>query len=346
MVVTVNPHGTSFDENNHVMKFAAIARDVMTVQEAKPAPMSPSPSVAADDARDTSTPIRAVPTRKDERQSRLVRMSFIDDGGDEHDILYEEAEAEDDDEDEDVFVNALLDEVSYLRNELYEARRDAILGEAAARQRVVKEYEAKMAQMQRDFDERLASAVSAAKQLADRKLDIMSRIHQSRAAAHEDEEDELDSDEEVDDDDVEALLHEKSAPLESPLAGHTVGVACLGSPQASDASEDDVEGEDLEEAEAQSEHSDAAETEDDYAPSPPRVRKNRASTSSAVKRTPLQESDEINQSVIVQPGKSETKKKRKLGLHKVVDADDMDDLTDEFAPLRKTSSTLSLTRRL
>lgn len=36
MIVNVNPYDTGFDENSHVMKFAALAREVTTTR--KPAP--------------------------------------------------------------------------------------------------------------------------------------------------------------------------------------------------------------------------------------------------------------------------------------------------------------------
>lgn len=36
MIVNVNPYDTGFDENSHVMKFSALAKDVMTVQKRVP----------------------------------------------------------------------------------------------------------------------------------------------------------------------------------------------------------------------------------------------------------------------------------------------------------------------
>lgn len=48
MIVNVNPYDTGFDENSHVMKFAALAREVYTtpaqapVQRIPPSPTKPS----------------------------------------------------------------------------------------------------------------------------------------------------------------------------------------------------------------------------------------------------------------------------------------------------------------
>ena len=35
MIVNVNPYDTGFDENSHVMKFAALAREVYTAPRAR-----------------------------------------------------------------------------------------------------------------------------------------------------------------------------------------------------------------------------------------------------------------------------------------------------------------------
>jgi kinesin family protein 20 len=36
MVVNINPYDTGFDENSHVMKFAAVAKDVATWRRVHP----------------------------------------------------------------------------------------------------------------------------------------------------------------------------------------------------------------------------------------------------------------------------------------------------------------------
>lgn len=42
MIVNVNPYDTGFDENSHVMKFAALAREVCTTPTQAPIQRTPS----------------------------------------------------------------------------------------------------------------------------------------------------------------------------------------------------------------------------------------------------------------------------------------------------------------
>lgn len=44
MIVNVNPYDTGFDENSHVMKFAALAREVYTTPAQAPIQRAPSPT--------------------------------------------------------------------------------------------------------------------------------------------------------------------------------------------------------------------------------------------------------------------------------------------------------------
>jgi kinesin family protein 20 len=69
MIVNVNPFETGFDENSHVMKFSAVAKEIMTVKNTTPALPIASVSLPA-------------------KSPRVVRLSMID-GGEEQDIIYE-----------------------------------------------------------------------------------------------------------------------------------------------------------------------------------------------------------------------------------------------------------------
>ena len=58
MIVNVNPYDTGFDENVHVMKFAALAREVCTVPATNAARVPPSPSKAkANGTRLSAAPV-------------------------------------------------------------------------------------------------------------------------------------------------------------------------------------------------------------------------------------------------------------------------------------------------
>lgn len=191
MIVNVNPHETSFDENSHVMKFSAVAKEIMTVKNNIPAriivPVAPASPVIPD--------LIPVP----EVLHRVVRMSIVD-GGELQDIVYEgksflgscsssltdktviisEEDAEEDEaEEEDEFVNALLDELTDLRSavwiflssidcmllillptsQLFEAEMKTIMVESSTKSKVIKEYEIKLLDLERFYQDRLVEEV-------------------------------------------------------------------------------------------------------------------------------------------------------------------------------------------
>lgn len=63
MILNVNPFDTGFDENSHVMKFAALAREVSTTR--KPAPPGKKGSSLANST-----------SRKSEQRRRKVTISM------------------------------------------------------------------------------------------------------------------------------------------------------------------------------------------------------------------------------------------------------------------------------
>ncbi|GAA5933596.1 uncharacterized protein JCM15063_001357 [Sporobolomyces koalae] len=171
MIVNVNPYETGFDENTHVMKFSAVAKGVMTIKKDTTHLIVPV----------RSTPMRAMPepvTPKPE--PRVVRMSLAE-GAAEEEFIYEEEDVEDDDEEEqDEFVNALLDELSTLRTALYESQMATLLAESTSRARTVREYEAKMLDMERKYQERLREEAIEAEHKLNAKLDILTRLQAAK----------------------------------------------------------------------------------------------------------------------------------------------------------------------
>ncbi|GAA6062896.1 hypothetical protein JCM10212_002118 [Sporobolomyces blumeae] len=167
MIVNVNPYETGFDENTHVMKFSAVAKGVMTVKKDTGPVIVPVPATPSPEARQKPEP-------------RVVRVSLVP-GGDEEEVLYEEEDVEDDDDDEqDEFVNALLDELSTLRSALYESQMAVVLAEANARARTVREYEAKMLEMERKYQERIREEAIEAENKLNAKLDILTRLNAAK----------------------------------------------------------------------------------------------------------------------------------------------------------------------
>ncbi|GAA5852395.1 hypothetical protein JCM8547_006766 [Rhodosporidiobolus lusitaniae] len=187
MIVNINPYSTSFDENSHVMKFSAVARGVMTVQRSGNALVLPSTREQNEDEEaegEKSMVKNRVKNGEKKRESvrRVVRMSLVE-GGEEEEVVYEEEDLDEEDEDEDEFVNALLDELSALRTALFEAQMDTVLAEANARKRVVQEYERKMLDMERMYQERMREEAIEAENKLNAKLDILTRLQAAKTPA-------------------------------------------------------------------------------------------------------------------------------------------------------------------
>ncbi|BGP33502.1 hypothetical protein JCM10296v2_005306 [Rhodotorula toruloides] len=233
MIVNVNPYDTGFDENSHVMKFSAVAKGVMTVKR------GPDAVVAA-----ASIPVppelKALPEVKKKAEPRIVRLSLIE-GGEEEEIVYEEEDMSDDEEG-DEFVNALLDELSTLRIALYESQLNAELVESNVRAQITKEYEQKMLDMERRFQERLREEAIEAENKLNAKLDILTRLQAAKApgrgakrkisltpsTAYDDSDDsEASEGEEEEEEEVEKMLLSASRGAESSFAESSASMSPL-----------------------------------------------------------------------------------------------------------------------
>ncbi|QRW05771.1 kinesin motor domain protein [Ceratobasidium sp. AG-Ba] len=194
MIVNVNPYDTGFDENSHVMKFSALARDVATtttraVTRAPPAAKS-SGLATVGRASSVKALVAAAESRAaaaaagNERTSlapvRTARKVRLSEGTPAETVLevVEEDEAisdEDDDIPRDTLVEELFEEVEWLREKLYEAEMRASMIEAEVREEVTREMEERMQVMERMHSRRLASEVEAGELKTDRKIDMLQR---------------------------------------------------------------------------------------------------------------------------------------------------------------------------
>ncbi|CAM0137021.1 unnamed protein product [Umbelopsis sp. WA50703] len=125
MVVNVNPYDTGFDENSHVMKFAAVAKDVATWRRVHP---------RLDLTADVSTAARRLRTA--ENSSTVQERSAME--------VANEASAEESDDDDgedssDPFVNALLAQLEEVRGKWIDAETRCATIEANIRQQVTTE---------------------------------------------------------------------------------------------------------------------------------------------------------------------------------------------------------------
>ncbi|RPD81655.1 kinesin-domain-containing protein [Lentinus tigrinus ALCF2SS1-7] len=175
MIVNVNPYDTGFDENVHVMKFAALAREVCTNPAAAVSRIPPSP-----------TKLKANGIRPSSSHRRKVTISLSGPGkkaSEAHlEVLEEDEELDDgeetsveDDEPINPLVNALFDEVEELRMQLYDAHLRCALIEAETREEVMVEMEERMRSMEDMFTRRLMRVMEHNEEKLDAKLDMIQR---------------------------------------------------------------------------------------------------------------------------------------------------------------------------
>lgn len=121
MVVNVNPFDTGFDENSHVMKFAAVAKDVATWRRVHPKlELSGDVSNLSKKRRRNKVyhGVDALMNDDDEDDSGQLEgmdLDKIDIDLEEYD---ENEEEEDDDGTEDPFVDNLISQLDELRNKV------------------------------------------------------------------------------------------------------------------------------------------------------------------------------------------------------------------------------------
>jgi hypothetical protein len=138
MVVNVNPFDTGFDENSHVMKFAAVAKDVATWRRVHPklelGDMSGSAkkrrrnkvyhgidSLMNDDDDDEDN------KETEDNKMDIDKYAKAAFDGDEEEEEEEEEEDDDNDEDtEDPFVDNLISQLDELRNKVKKNYRETM----------------------------------------------------------------------------------------------------------------------------------------------------------------------------------------------------------------------------
>ncbi|KZW02618.1 kinesin-domain-containing protein [Exidia glandulosa HHB12029] len=155
MIVNVNPYDTGFDENSHVMKFSALARDVSTsVMKRLPIP--------APVRRRVTVSIGGGGKGKRSTEAHL-------------EIVEEDAEttAVEDDEPLDGLVEALFEQLQDMRVRLFEAEMRAATIEADLREEIIQEMEERMLTMSRMHSQRLMDEMADNEMKTDRKIDML-----------------------------------------------------------------------------------------------------------------------------------------------------------------------------
>ncbi|KAL0578476.1 hypothetical protein V5O48_003525 [Marasmius crinis-equi] len=190
MIVNVNPYDTGYDENSHVMKFSALAREVYI--SPVPAPMQRAPLVGPGKTHGKTIKQLGPMTLKDPTiiPKPLRRKVTISTGGPgsgrkmSEQVLevleVDEAEDGNDDDGDDTPINplvdALFDEIEDLRMQLFESEMRCAVIEAETRDEVMREMEERMQEMQRMYTRRLMKEVEQNEVKTDAKIDM---LHQS-----------------------------------------------------------------------------------------------------------------------------------------------------------------------
>ncbi|KAG2237930.1 hypothetical protein INT48_002491, partial [Thamnidium elegans] len=126
IIVNVNPFDTGFDENSHVMKFAAVAKDVTTWKQFKPK-------------------LDLQNVQINSKRPRNEQKELLTECSDEEEEVEEEEELNDDN---DYFVDSLITQLNDLRNKWVDAETRATNAEIDIRAQVSKENDNKLRKME------------------------------------------------------------------------------------------------------------------------------------------------------------------------------------------------------
>ncbi|CAO3648624.1 unnamed protein product [Mucor hiemalis] len=121
IIVNVNPFDTGFDENSHVMKFAAVAKDVTTWRQIQP----------------------KLDLQQVQQSAKRLRADTPNSSSN-----YDDDNDEDGDEDDGYLVDSLINELDYLNNKWIEAETRAINAEIDVRAQVSKENDNELRKME------------------------------------------------------------------------------------------------------------------------------------------------------------------------------------------------------
>lgn len=209
MMIHVNPYDTGFDENSHVMRFSAVAREIQTTATHKTSipmlkrqisthlnnfkdhlrggqkikvvvPVIPrqQAAAAAPSAVAPAAPRSRPTSAAAQASTRVVRsptpaedIKLVEE---ELEVVEEDPEDESDDE-QDMLVDYLFEQLRELKTQLYESEmRNASL-EVEIRDEVGRDLHETIQRMHADFNRRLQAQVASGEVKADMKLDILQR---------------------------------------------------------------------------------------------------------------------------------------------------------------------------
>ncbi|EPQ28102.1 uncharacterized protein PFL1_04429 [Pseudozyma flocculosa PF-1] len=175
MIVNANPYDTGFDENSHVMKFSAVAKEVGTTR-AEPAKAKAMPRKAMEVEVPPPKPVKRGPgrprkgaPRDSQRDTHASELSEV------RDITIVEVDESDDEDESDPFVDMLVEKHEELRQKLYASELRCALIEKEIREEMADEMEQRLLEMQSRYNQRLAEDAEQNEQFVNRKIDLLVR---------------------------------------------------------------------------------------------------------------------------------------------------------------------------
>ncbi|KAG6910549.1 hypothetical protein DXG01_009499 [Tephrocybe rancida] len=190
MIVNVNPYDTGYDENSHVMRFAALAREVYVTPAPAPVHQMKGPGKTKGTTIKELGPLTLkdpeIVPHKPYRRKVTISMGGQGTGRKPSEAILEvleEDEPKEDDQDEESddepinpLVDALFDEVENLRLQLFESEMRCAIIEAETRDEVMHEMEERMRNMEEMYSRRLMKELEQNELKTDAKIDM---LHQS-----------------------------------------------------------------------------------------------------------------------------------------------------------------------
>ncbi|SPO30244.1 related to Kinesin-like protein KIF23 [Ustilago trichophora] len=212
MIVNANPYDTGFDENSHVMKFSAIAKEVAVPRHMGPVTktLPPLPPFKEEHASVS----RPLPKSKSS-----VGISSSDSEVSADVTIVEDAE-DSGDEDHDPFVDMLVERHEELRQKLYAAELRCATVEAQVRQEMADEMEKRLLEMQDRYNRMMMNDAEQNAQFMNRKIDLLVSTN-----ARNEPEPLSDSESDLTDEDNYESGHDEEAEVEGTLAAAEAAAA-------------------------------------------------------------------------------------------------------------------------
>ncbi|WWC90911.1 uncharacterized protein L201_005849 [Kwoniella dendrophila CBS 6074] len=203
IIVNVNPYDTGFDENSHVMRFSAIAREIQTTASNKvgfpllkrqiSTQFSALKNAVSGGHGHNPMKIKVtVPVLPKPEEKPTSKTTGLEAGGkklamdresqgfvmveEELEVVEESEEGESDEEDgKDALVEYLFEQLKEMKTRLYESEMRNAAIEVEVREEVAKEMQESLQKIHEDFGRQLNQQVAANELKTDRKIDIVTR---------------------------------------------------------------------------------------------------------------------------------------------------------------------------